>query len=100
MMKAKVVPYHNVPVPLMVCIIHTLWSFENVAQSVQKCEKMGCVVWSKVGMTVEDTGIGDGSTHCDIPTMLARNIMALWPLTFLPLLLVFARLNPASCGIV
>lgn len=36
---------------------------------------MGCVVWSKVGMTVEDTiHIGDGSTHCDVPTTLARNI--------------------------
>ncbi len=76
-------------------------------KSVQKCENMACVVWSKVGMTVEDTmHTGDGSAHCDVPTTLARtSIMALWPMTFLPLLLVFARLNPASsikmnsCGI-
>ena len=46
-----------------------LWWNENVVESVQKCENMGCVVWSKVGMTVEDTmHIGDGSAHCDVPT--------------------------------
>lgn len=60
---------------LMVCIIHTLCWYENVVESVQKWENMGCVVWSKVGMTVEDTmRIGDGSAHCDVPTTLARNI--------------------------
>ena len=74
-MEAHVVPYYNVPVSLLVCIIQTLWWYENVVESVQKCENMGCVVWSKVGMTVEDTMcIGDGSAHCDVPTTLARNI--------------------------
>ena len=74
-MKAHVVPYYNVPGSLMVCIIHTLWWYENVVESVQKCENMGCVVWSKVGIPVEDTmRIGDGSTHCDVPTTVARNI--------------------------
>ena len=60
MMKAHVVPYYIVPVSLMVCIIHT---------------GVCCVVWFKVGMTVEDTmRIGDGSAQCDVPTTLARNI--------------------------
>ena len=43
-MKAHVVPYYNVPVSLMFCIIHTLWWYENVVESVKKCENMGCVV--------------------------------------------------------
>ena len=54
-MEAHVVPYNNVPVSLVVCIIYTFWWDENVVESVQKCEHMGCVIWSKVGMTVEDT---------------------------------------------
>lgn len=61
--KAHDVPYNNVPVSVMVCII--------CLESVQKCEHMGCVVWSKDGMMAEDTmRIGDDSTHCDVPTTL------------------------------
>lgn len=44
-------------------------------ESVQKCENVGCVVWSKDVMTVEDTmRVGNGSAHCDVPTKLARNM--------------------------
>lgn len=44
-MKAHVLPYYNIAVSLMVCIIQTLWWYENVVESVQKCENMGSVVW-------------------------------------------------------
>lgn len=73
-MKTRVVPYYNVAVSLF-CIIHTLWWYENVVESVQKSENMGCGVWSKVSMMVEDSMCtGDGSTHWDVPTTLARNM--------------------------
>lgn len=72
-MEADIVPYYDISV--LLCVIHMVCRYQNVVQSVQKCDHVGCVVWTKVGMAVEDTiSMCDGGTHCDVATTLARNI--------------------------
>ena len=58
-----IVPYYK---SLLLCIIHMVHRYQHVVQSVQKCQHVGCVVWTTVSMVLEDTSsMPDGSTHCD-----------------------------------
>lgn len=71
-MEADIVPYHNIS--RLLCMMNMVSLGQNVVQSVQTCENVGCGIWTKVGMAVEDTILCDRSTHCDVATTLARDI--------------------------
>lgn len=47
-MEVDIVPHCNISV--LLCIIHMVHWYDNVVQSVQKCENAVYVVWTKVSM--------------------------------------------------